>query len=157
MRFEEQIRVPVPIEEAWDFLWQAERLAACLPGCTGVQEIEANRKYKAQIEDHVGPFRVRFDLDVLVEESTPCQHIRLTSTGQDRRLGASQKVALDVKLTEVDGNQTVLDIDADVEILGKIATLGQFVVKRKVKDIVSQFTQNVAAQFKAGSQGGERA
>lgn len=157
MRFVEQIRVPVSVKEAWDFLWQTKRLAACLPGCTDVQEIEAGKRYKAQIEDHVGPFRVHFDLDVVVEESTLRQHIRLTSTGQDRRLGASQKVALDVKLTEVDGSQTVLDIDADVEILGKIATLGQFVVKRKVKDIVGQFTQNVRAQFVAGSQGGERA
>lgn len=157
MHFEEQIRVPVSAAGAWDFLWQIKRLAACLPGCTGVQEVEAKKKYKAQIEDHVGPFRVHFDLDVVVEESTARQHIRLTSTGQDRRLGAAQKVALDVKLTEVDGNQTVLDINADVEILGKIATLGQFVVKRKVKDIVSQFTQNVAAQFKAGSQRGEGA
>jgi carbon monoxide dehydrogenase subunit G len=151
MRFEEQIRVPVSVKEAWDFLWQTKRLAACLPGCTGVEEIETGKKYKAQVEDHVGPFRVHFDLDVLVEKSETHQHIQVSARGQDRRLGASQNVLLDVKLAEVDGRETVLDIAADVQILGKIATLGQFVIKRKVKDIVNQFTQNVKDQLKPRS------
>ena len=149
MHFEEEIRVPVSLNEAWDFLWQAERLAACLPGCKSVQELEPRKRYKAQVEDHVGPFRVHFDLDVVVEASEPQEHVRLVATGQDRRLGASQRVALDVRLKGAGPQETILNVAADVEILGKIATLGQFVVKRKVKEVVSRFTENVRMQLRS--------
>jgi carbon monoxide dehydrogenase subunit G len=147
MHFEEEIRVPVSLDEAWDFLWQTDRLAACLPGCKGVQEVEPRARYKAQVEDRVGPFGVRFDLDVVVQESQPREHVRIVATGHDRRLGASQKVALDVRLKEAGPRETLLNVDAEVEILGKIATLGQFVVKRKVKEVVSRFTENVRKQL----------
>jgi carbon monoxide dehydrogenase subunit G len=97
----------------------------------------------------VGPFRVHFDLDVVVEASEPKEHVRLVATGQDRRLGASQRVALDVRLKGAGPQETILNVNADVEILGKIATLGQFVVKRKVKEIVSRFTENVRMQLQS--------
>ena len=43
MRFEEQVKVPVSQAEAWDFLWQTRRVAACLPGCTSVEEVVPGR------------------------------------------------------------------------------------------------------------------
>lgn len=148
MHFQEEIRVPVPVRDAWEFLWQVERLAACLPGCKGVEELEPQKRYKAQVEDRVGPFGVHFDLDVVVEASEPESRVRLSATGQDRRLGASQKLALDVRLEEAGPSETVLNVTADVEILGKVATLGQFVVKRKVKEVIGRFTENVRAQLR---------
>ena len=39
MRIEERIEVPVSGEDAWRFLWQTQRLAACLPGCVAVREV----------------------------------------------------------------------------------------------------------------------
>jgi carbon monoxide dehydrogenase subunit G len=55
VHFEEQLRVPVSVADAWDFLWQTERVAACLPGCTGVEVVEAGKTYRAQFEDRIGP------------------------------------------------------------------------------------------------------
>jgi carbon monoxide dehydrogenase subunit G len=52
-----------------------------------------------------------------------------------------------VRLKEAGPRETLLNVDAEVEILGKIATLGQFVVKRKVKEVVSRFTENVRKQL----------
>ena len=64
MRFEERLQLPVPVADAWDFIWQPQRLATCLPGCVDVQELEAQRRYRARFEDHVGPYKVSFALDV---------------------------------------------------------------------------------------------
>jgi carbon monoxide dehydrogenase subunit G len=48
-----------------------------------------------------------------------------------------------VELHEVEPSRTRLDVEADVEVLGKIAALGQFVVKRKAQEIVRKFAQNL--------------
>jgi uncharacterized protein len=147
MRFEEQVKVPVSLDEAWAFLWQAQRVAACLPGCTAVEEVEPGQRYRAQFADAIGPYKANFDLAIVVQEARPRERIRLQASGQDKRLGASQQVTLDVALRAVAPNVTVLDVTADVQILGKIAALGQFAIKRKAKDVVQQFARNVAAEL----------
>jgi uncharacterized protein len=151
MRFEERVEIPVSIEDAWEFLWQVERLASCLPGCRHPKEVEPKKRYQVQIEDHIGPFRVHFDLDVVVQEAKEREFIRVLVTGQDKRLGATQNVMLNVRLSEVERRKTALDVTADVELLGKIATLGQFAIKRKIKDVVKGFTQNIQAALEPGS------
>jgi carbon monoxide dehydrogenase subunit G len=145
MRFEEQLRVPVSVPEAWDFLWQTERLAACLPGCRRVEVLEPGKTYRGLFEDAIGPYKVSFTLDIRVVAVQPQERVRVEASGQDRRLGITQQVALDVALRPADAETTVLDVTADVQVLGKIATLGQFVIQRKAKDIVQQFTRNIAA------------
>jgi carbon monoxide dehydrogenase subunit G len=155
MRFEEQVQVPVPVPQAWDFLWQIKRVAACLPGCRGVTEIEAGQRYAAKFEDAIGPYKASFDLDIAVEETRPQEMIRLTASGQDKRLGASQQVTMTVHLRPA-GAATVLDVTADVVILGKIATLGQFAIKRKAKDTVQKFARNIAAELQPQGAGGSR-
>ena len=148
MKFVERIEVPVAVDEAWDFLWEVQRVARCLPGCVGVEEIEPGKTYKARFEDHVGPYKVSFDLNVVIDEADPPRSLRLVATGQDSRLGVSQKVALLATLRAVDAAQTALEMDADVQVLGKIATLGQFVIQRKAREVVKQFAANVARELR---------
>ena len=151
MRFEEQIRVPVGVPQAWDFLWQIKRVAACLPGCREVEEIEPGKAYKAQFADAIGPYKASFDLDITVEETRPQEMIQLTASGQDKKLGASQQVTMTVRLRPAGEAATILDVTADVVILGKIATLGQFAIKRKAKDTVQKFARNIAAELQSGA------
>ena len=150
MHFSEQIKVPVSLSEAWSFIWDVQRLAGCLPGCVGVQEVDAGLRYKAQFADQIGPYKLRFDLDVDVLEAKPQEVVRVLASGQDRRMGVSQRANLTVKLQEDGPSRTALLVDADLEVIGKVATLGQFVIKRKAQDIVKQFTRNIESELKVG-------
>jgi uncharacterized protein len=153
LKVEERVVLPLGLADAWDFVWQVERLAACIPGCNSVQVIEPGKHYKARVGDRVGPYRVEVDMDVVVEDIRERESIRILATGEDRKLGASQRMSLEVRLREQGTSKTAMDIDADIEILGKIASLGQFIVKRKVRDVVKQFGDNVRAATAAQSRG----
>ncbi len=157
MHFSERIEVPVAPSEVWSFVWQVERTAACLPGCVGVTEVERDRRYTARIEDHIGPYKVAFDMDVEIEEVEPPVRIRFSGNGTDKRLGASQRASVRVELHDVGPSQTTIAIDADVEVLGKIATLGQFAIKRKAGEIVKQFARNLQAALRPAAPEAQRA
>lgn len=158
MHFNERLEVPAPLADAWAFIWDAPRLAGCLPGCVGVEEIEAGKSYRARFEDHVGPYKVQFDLDIQVKETEPLKRVRIQASGRDVRLGVTQRVDLTVTLDEAGAAGTALVVEADVEVLGKVAALGQFVVKRKAQEVVKQFARNIDAELRpalAGSPAGE--
>jgi uncharacterized protein len=88
-------------------------------------------------------------MEIVIEEATAPEHIRMRASGKDNRLGATQRVALDIKLQPVSDAETILHAAGDVEVLGKVATLGQFAIKRKMNDIFKKFGANIRAHWAA--------
>src|SRR4051812_21085189 len=69
VRVEEQVSIPAPVAEVWDFVWQTEQLAACVPGCTGVETLEPGKRYRATMSDHIGPYKIEAEMEIVVEEA----------------------------------------------------------------------------------------
>jgi len=151
VRIQERVLIPSSQDQVWDFVWQTERLAACLPGCARVETVEPGRVYRAQMVDQIGPFRIEAEMQITIEEVSAPDHIRLRAVGKDNRLGATQRIALDIRLTSTSEKETSLDVTGDVEVLGKVASLGQFAIKRKMNDVVRQFGQNIRAACSQGA------
>lgn len=145
MRIEERVLIPASQDHVWNFVWQTERLAACLPGCERVMTIEPGRAYRAHMVDQIGPFRIEAELEVTVEEVHARDRIRLRAIGKDTVLGATQRLWLEIGLRPVSTTETSLDVTGDVEVLGKVASLGQFAMKRKMNEIMKQFGENTRA------------
>ena len=150
MRFEQRIEVPADAAGVWEFLWDVERLARCLPGCQEAREVEPGERYSVVMEERVGPFRARFEMDVRVVERVAGRLVRLRAEGRDRKLAASTRVELEVTLEEGSGGGTALSTTADIVVMGKIAGLGQSVIKRKAQDVVTRFAQAMAAELGGG-------
>ena len=150
MRFEQRIEVPADSAGVWEFLWDVERLARCLPGCQEAREVEPGKRYSVVTEERVGPFRARFEMDVRVVERVAGRLVRLRAEGRDRKLAASTRVELEVTLEERSGGGTALSTTADIVVMGKIAGLGQSVIKRKAQDVVTRFAQAMAAELGGG-------
>ena len=149
MRFDQRIEVQRPVADVWVFLWDIERLARCLPSCKEVREVEPQQRYAVVMEERVGPFKARFEMDVSVAERVPERLVRLEARGTDKKLGASTRVEMEVKLEETPGGGTALVIGADILIMGKIAGLGHSVINRKVQETMKAFGQVMAAQIES--------
>ncbi len=147
MHFEQRVQVQKDLSTVWAFLWDVERLARCLPGCQEAREIEPQQKYQVVVEERMGPFKVRFEMDVEVVERETERKIRLLAVGKDRKMGASTRAELDVLLEKTDSGGTALDIVAEIQVVGKIATLGQVAIKRKAQDVIEQFAKAIAAEL----------
>ena len=148
MRFEERVEVPTGKADVWRFLWDVERVAKCMPGCQEVREVSPER-YEVVIEERMGPFKIRFDMEVEVLERREEELVRLGVQGSDRKLGTSSRGELEVHLEGLDSGSTALDIAADIQVTGKVASLGQAAIKRKAQDVVQKFAEALAAELQA--------
>ena len=150
MRFEERIEVKAPAEDVWGLLWDIERLARCLPGCEAINELEPRRKYDAVVVERIGPFQARFGLELSVTKVDPERFVQVEVTGKDRKLAASMRGVMEARLERREDEGTALDIIADVQVTGKIAGLGQVVIKRKSRDVIGRFAQAITAELDGG-------
>lgn len=150
MIFENSIEIDVPRDTAWDFLWDVDRLISCVPGCEEAATVEAGKLYNARMVARVGPFKVTFPIKIEVLESEPKQRIKARASGSDNKIGSHLKVELDVSLEEK-GDATVVSFVASVDILGKLATLGHSIIKRKADNDVAAFAQAVKKELEGGA------
>jgi len=150
MEINESVSIAVPVQQTWNFLWDIERMMACIPGCERVHTVAKGQRYEAEVGQKVGPFKVRFPLDIAIKEQQPPWRLSATATGQDAKISSNVNVDLEVLLSEGTSQSTQLALHADIHILGKLATLGQGMVKRKAKQVVAQFAANIKLKLEEG-------
>jgi hypothetical protein len=145
MEFAQRIAVEASPAKVWALLWDIKRMAGCIPGCQDASEIEAHRRYAAVVAERVGPFKVKFPLEIEVLEAVEGKRLRASATGKDAAIGSSMRMSLDLSILEEDG-QTILDIRTDVGILGKLGALGHSMIKRKADDVMGRFAAALKAE-----------
>jgi carbon monoxide dehydrogenase subunit G len=150
LRFEREIDINSPKEKVWRFLWDVDRFIACVPGCKEAGTVDPGKSYTATMTEKVGPFRVEFPMKIDVLESRELESIKAQATGSDSKIGSRMKVELEVHLTG-DGDRTKLGLAANVDILGKLATLGHSMIKRKADQTMDQFAANLKQKLEAGA------
>lgn len=142
MQFQKEVVISAPREKVWNFIWDVDRFIACVPGCKEAKTLEEGKRYAATMVEKVGPFKVEFPTNIEVLEREELSRIKAQASGADNKIGSRMKVDLDVTLKEQDG-KTCLGFTAGVDILGKLASLGHSIIKRKADQVLDEFAQAV--------------
>lgn len=150
MRFERDVEILNSREKVWQFLWDIDRFITCVPGCKEADTLEAGKSYTARMVEKVGPFRVEFPMRIEIVQSEEMSYVKAQASGSDTKVGSRMKVELEVHLKE-DGKKTLLSFVASVDILGKLATLGHSIIKRKADQAMEEFAQAVKKRLEGDS------
>ena len=138
MNVRRALPVALPPAALWKLLWDVPRIVGCVPGCVHAREIEPHRRYAAQMSQKVGPISLSVPLDVTVTAAELDRRLVLQARGRDPVIGAeiSMQVALDI---EARGETSVLHVEAEGRVLGKLGALGHGVIQRKAEEAVDEF------------------
>src|SRR2546426_1406004 len=123
-----------PVEKVWTFLMDPEAIAKVIPGCETLQEVNPDT-YQATLKLGVAAIKGTYKGSVQLLDKTPPTHYRMLIDGS----GAPGfvKGEATVGLAEQDG-KTVLSYDADVQVGGLIANVGQRMIGGVAKFIINQ-------------------
>ena len=128
------------------------RLAALVPGVQSVELVEnaESEAYTAVVSEKVGPFKVSLQLEIEMTEIVGRTRLKASVKGRDTTKLSRVTGLIDVAVAVEEG-QTVTRLQVDVEVLGKLATLGATVIRRRMKDLFGQFSTRFQAEFEAAS------
>lgn len=139
MRIAHEAALAVTPERLWALLWDVPRMVACVPGCEEAQEVEGRRRYRARMRQKVGLVTLAVTLDVTVTAAEAPRRLAVEARGRDPVLGAEIDVAVRLEIAPRDGH-SVLRVDGEGRVLGKLGALGQGVIQRKADEAVAEFT-----------------
>jgi carbon monoxide dehydrogenase subunit G len=148
MKFQGNLLIARPVEKVWEFLWDIERLSRCIPGCESVKTIKEREKYELKVKDSVGPITVHLDLLADVKKLEPLKCIEIAMEGKDFKAGGvRQTIALALAPK---GNDTEIGFETDVNVFGRLGTLGYPFVKKKAETVIKEFGDKIKSAMEAG-------
>ena len=146
MEFENAFDVPAPIDEVYSALLDVERVAPCVPGAE-VLEQTGDDAYKVAIKVKVGPMSMQYRGDVQIVEKDPEAH-RGVMRAKAREARGQGTVTSNVVMTLAGENgRTHGTIATDVQLSGRVASMGRGIIQDVSARIVDQFADNLAAML----------
>jgi carbon monoxide dehydrogenase subunit G len=137
MKLENEFRVDVPVEEAWRVLLDVERIAPCVPGAQ-LQEVEGD-EYRGIVKVKVGPITAQYKGAARITEADDANHRAvIRAEGRDTRGQGNAQADVTATLAP-DGDGTLVNIDSDVTITGKVAQFGRGVIADVSGKLLDQF------------------
>ena len=147
MRFEHKVTIDAPKQTVQDFLNDFHKSAYCVPGLKDLKDL-GNDAYEGTIRVRIGPIGLNVGGKAQIERQTEGWHVK--GEGNDRRVGASMTADVEARLEELAANSTAVEIIADVNFAGRLAEMGQPLIKRKADSFVGEFAENLRKAINAG-------
>lgn len=134
--------------EVYAFVSDPRRLAACIPGCTNLRELEAGT-YAATLSSRVGFLTAKFDVMVKIVREDPGAAIDATIAGTAVGMPGRLEAKAGVVLADAAGGGTLIRYAVDVALTGKLGGLGQPVFRAKSEELAREFGANLASALDA--------
>jgi len=149
VKINNEFTVHTPIDRAWAVLTDLEGIAPCLPGAqlTGVD----GDVYQGKVKVKVGPVISEFAGTArFVEKDDAGHRAVIDAKGRDAR-SAGNAAALITAELRPDGDATVVTVDTDLKISGKLAQFGSGMIKEVSTKLLGQFVESLEAKISAGA------
>jgi carbon monoxide dehydrogenase subunit G len=147
MKITGEFTVSVPVERAWEVLTDLEGIAPCMPGAqlTGVQ----GDTYSGRVKVKVGPVISDFTGTARFAEKDDLAHRAvIDARGKDSR-GAGNASAMITAGLRADGDRTVVSVDTDLKISGKVAQFGSGMINQVSEKLLGQFVECLESKLAA--------
>lgn len=154
--FSRSIDVHADRTHTWEVLTDVETLAEWAGIVYEVETVRHLERYRAVLQDKVGPFKLRADLSVVVTVEEPGRRVVVSASGKDRAVDSKIKVDATLDLSD-QGSGTSVAVEGSYQVTGKVAGMGSGVIHKKADRILDDFFGNAARVLDAESARGRGA
>ncbi|MBM3821020.1 MAG: hypothetical protein FJW14_18670 [Acidimicrobiia bacterium] len=148
------VHVAVSRDVAFAFLQDAERLAACIPGCSDLCALapadltRSAPRYSAVLSSRVAFVTVSFKVTIEIVRIDPPNAIEATITGDAVGLAGHVVATAGVTLADA-GHETLIHYTTDITLTGTLGGIGQPVFRATSAQLARQFGENLKGALDA--------
>jgi len=136
--FRETVRFAEGREPVWAVVSDIPTVLSWISIVGEVSTVDTGSRYEAVLEDRMGPFKLRADLEISLGEVVERELIRARGDGEDRQIGSRLIIDVTLALSD-DGEGTAVDVHGSYEVTGRPATLGAGSIRKKAGKVLAEF------------------
>lgn len=155
MKLEGEYLFSGPRKAVWEIIRDPDALAGALPGTKSLEQISEN-EYEGEMNVRIGPVAGVFSGKIEMANEKPPESCTLTVDGKGKP-GFIKGVG-NINLIAQDANTTLMKYDGEVQIGGRLASVGQRLLDTASKSMINQGleTLNEALKARVAGAGGEQ-
>lgn len=135
-----------PREEVWEIVRDPEILATALPGTQSLEKV-GESEYAGTMHVRIGPVAGVFAGKIVVADEVPPESCTLEVEGKGAPGFASGTGY--VKLFEQEDGRTLLQYEGDMQVGGRLASVGQRLIDTASKSMIAQGLESLNNALKA--------
>lgn len=142
MKLSNSFTIARPVPEVYQAFLDVERIATCMPGSRLLGQ-PAPGTYDGEVKVKVGPLGVAYSGSFSILDADATQRVlTMRAKGREQR-GAGNADAHIVAVLSEHADGTLVQIDTDLSIRGKVAQFGRGVIGEVTDGIMQSFAGNV--------------
>lgn len=122
-------------EVVWKVMRDPEVLASALPGTKNLNQISKN-EYQGEMQVRIGPVAGLFSGNVAISDEVPPESMTMTVEGRGKPGFVKGTGA--VKLIDQEGDKTLMQYQGDMQVGGRLASVGQRMMDSVSKSLLKQ-------------------
>jgi carbon monoxide dehydrogenase subunit G len=146
MEFSGTQTISVPIEKAWTYLADMQKVAKCGPGFERFEQLGPER-WKALVAVRIGPIRARFVMDVT--RTVLKKPDLIVAKVRGKAPGSAMELEGRMSLAAIDEKQTRMNWVAQVVVSGLLASIGAQLIDYQAEGLTRQFFACLKAHLQA--------
>ena len=142
MKIEGKFTMKAPIQKVWDFLLKPGTLASCIPGAEKMEPVD-DTTWEGIVKQRVGPIGVKVNFTQKLSDIDPPKHIKAVGRGSAMGGAGTFSQETIVDLSEVGDGEVEVAYSSNVNMVGRLATFGERIMRAKVNKVGAQFIENL--------------
>ncbi|MGK2851663.1 MAG: CoxG family protein [Candidatus Limnocylindrales bacterium] len=150
MKINGSIEIAAATEAVWRVVVDPRDLAACVPGVSDVRQIDA-RTFEGTVRVAVGPIDGQFSFRSVITRMDPPGDLVVDVEGTDSMTGSRVVAHIEATLRADSADQTTVDYTATVTTKGRLAIIGDMVLRATAGVMIGQVTKCLRSRLEAGT------
>ncbi|MBO1001833.1 CoxG family protein [Pseudogracilibacillus auburnensis] len=146
MKINDSFTINAAKDDVWTVFMDVEKLASCVPGCNDLVA-HSDTEYEADMVVKTKFMTIKFKANGVLKDAIEGEELKVEMVGKPMKLAGLFKSRMSVQLEEIDANQTKILYEMDLQMTGRLATLGDILMRGTVKKSADEFADNVQKLF----------
>jgi uncharacterized protein len=148
MRLSDSFTIQARKADVWSVFMDVQKLSSCVPGCKEVIMVSPTQ-YEARMEVKVQFMTINFKATGELTEAIEDRELKVQMVGQPVALAGLFRNEMHIVLEETAPGVTEVRYDMDLQMTGRLASLGEILMRGTVKKYAGEFADKVQTLFLA--------
>lgn len=149
LEFDRSLDLPVSADQAWAFLKEIDKVAACLPGASITEKLD-DTHYRGAVSVRLGPVSMSFAGTIeVVEMDGATRTLKLAGKGADKGGASVAEMALTASVTPTGAAASRLSGQSAVTVNGKAAAMGARLMGSVSEQLIKDFFATLVTRLEA--------
>lgn len=155
MKLAGTIEIAASAVAVWDLVTDPVALSGCVPGIDEVRQVD-ERTFEGRITAQVGPMEGKFTFTSVLDRATFPDDLQVRVDGLDSVTKSRLETLVHASVRETEPGRTTLTYDATVRVKGRLAILGEMILRATATLMIAEATKCLRSRLEAPAPGAAR-